>query len=156
MKQKLFVFHLDTTNYVGHQTFLIVSIRCPFRPPQLSWSSMCCWFNIEQSDRVSVSLHQPMVLWHRQSQRGAGSQRERWTDIEGLISPSQESLTWRVSGLYCWSTVIAFPSVSHMDREHSSPPEASASPPPLPQTAVGITGKTWISWGIVAHGRTGG
>lgn len=92
----------------------------------------------------------------REVQALGGRQRERWTDIEGLISPSQESLTWRVSGLYCWSTVIAFPSVSHMDREHSSPPEASASPPPLPQTAVGITGKTWISWGIVAHGRTGG
>lgn len=79
-----------------------------------SSSASCCGLEaIEWEDLVSVRLHQ---LPFNETERGVQLQPGRRTDIEVLIRPgSQESLTWRLSVvLYCWSTVIAFPSVSHI------------------------------------------
>lgn len=89
-----------------------------------SSSASCCGpETIEWEDFVSVRLHQ---LDSNETARGVQVQAGQWTDIEVLIRPgSQESLTWRLFvGLYCWSTVIAFPSVSHMGGQqppHPSP-----------------------------------
>lgn len=81
---------------------------------------------IEWEDFVSVWLHQ---LDFNETARGVQVQAARWTDIEVLIRPgNQESLTWRLLvGLYCWGTVIAFPSISHMDGQRLAPPSPPTS-----------------------------
>lgn len=88
------------------------SIKCRFVHLQLPVVAL--HETIEWEDFVSVWLHQ---LGFNETARGVQVQTGQWTDIEVLIRPgSQESLTWRLFvGLNCWSTVIAFPSVSHMD-----------------------------------------
>lgn len=94
---------------------------------------------IEWEDFVSVWLHQ---LDFNETARGVQVQAARWTDIEVLIRPgNQESLTWRLLvGLYCWGTVIAFPSVSHMDGQRLAPPSPPTS---LPLSLPDSQGVSW-------------